>query len=669
MNSFVLLLATTFAISANVLAAEYKPLLVPTNVLVSSSSPRQTIWSGLTKKEQSLAKHLLSAAKAGEPIIYWQNHRHGLLIKSVIEKSLNAKNLPSTKKFLGDSFLEYLNYSAKFEDQSGPYSPANRKYVLRKTSAMQVAHFFKQYAAKTDARIAAEAVRLMTDEAYEVISRPEDAEGTNLENSGGNMYEHGLTGAEVAEAVRNGLNSNLNCRIIRAANGSVNCDVQALNNPALPQLVRRALEGVVRELELALPYATTKHQSSQITYLIKFLRTGDVEDFRQMNIEWVKDRTNSKVDFMMGFVEVYQDYLNQIGAWESYVQIVDPTTTQLSINLAQHAQTFENNMPYGEYKKTFPADYSPPAMMVYYFQELSAFRSGGYNLPNFDDIRRDVGAKNVIRLDLPGLQNDPTTLAVRRELFEEFLVHTKVEGVLTDWPAARRALVLLHEIIGHGSGTYNIKKYPGNEDPVGALGSLGSSLEEQRADQAALVFAADPVLVKIGFYKDQAEATRVRNAMYDSYLAIFLRDIAKQQSLSEAHHRGHWLLLNKLFEANAIEKTSRDGAPLTNENLVLNVKDYELFYKVSYDLLAELQRIKAERDEPALKEIYKRYAPLESINEPWMQAVIARGIKLKAYAGEIQQPWVLRKNTIVPLGERNKEGLLTLEGIAPYFGK
>lgn len=666
MKSLTLFLASLLT-SLNVCAAtesKYKPLPVPDNVRVTSSEPRQLVWSGLTAKEQLLATHLLRAATAGRPIIYLQNHRHGLLVKRMIENSLSAKNLPKTKALLGASFLEYINYAAKFTDQSGPYATSNRKYVLSKVTPDHVALLFRRHTRGASAQDIQESIKLLTDPEFEVLSQPEDPSGEGLETTGGNYYEKGLTGAQVAYAIKNGLNSNLNCRIQRDSKGDVVCDVQALNNPNLNPVVRQALTTIVRELNLAIPFATTDHQANQIRHLITYLQTGDTEEFRQMNIEWVKDGTQSKVDFMMGYVEVYQDYLSQIGAWESYVQIVDPKMTQLSVNLAKNAQDFENSMPFGKYKKTFPADYSPPAMMVYYFQELSAFRSGGYNLPNFDDIRRDVGAKNVIRLDLPGLDKNPKTLDVRRKMFEEFGLASNVETSVNNWTKARQAMVLLHEIIGHGSGTYDTTKYGPKEDPIGALGSLGSALEEQRADQAALVFVADPILVKVGFYKDQAEADLVKKVMYDNYLATFLQSTSKQRSLSEAHQRGHWLLINKLIEKNAIKKVAKDGtSPVTDENFVFAVVDYNLFHQVSSDLLAELQRIKAERDETGLKELFNRYAPLDTINEPWMQALIKRGEGLEINSGSIEQPWVLEKNQITVLGD------LTLEGIAPHFGK
>ncbi len=653
-------LLLAFTASAN----NYKPIPVPPNVRVISSAPRQVVWDGLSANEKKLATHLLAASVAAKDIIYNQNHRYGLAVKELIETALCEHHISKTKKFLGEAaYQEFLNYSAKFEDLMGPYEVSNRKYILTQVTPAQVDFLAKKYTGlNTNDR--AEVVKLLTDPNYEVISQPEDAEGTDLENSGGNMYEHGLTGADVKAAIKNGLNSNLNCRIVRGADGVPTCEIQALSNSRLPKVTRKALTKVVSELNKALPYALSEHQRNQLMYLVKYLREGDVEDFRKMNIEWVRDGTKSKVDFMMGWVEVYADYLNQIGSWESYVQIVDPVTTTISVNLAKNAQAFEDDMPYGQFKKKFPADYAPPALMVYYFRETSSFHSGGYNLPNFDDIRRDVGAKNIIRLDLPGQDKDPVTLKARREVYEEFLPAKNVDNAANDYMKWRRTLVLLHEIIGHGSGTYDTSKYGEKEDPVGALGSLGSALEEQRADLTALVFGADPKLVSVGLYADQAEAIRVRNSMYDAYLASFLQGVSKQRSLTEAHQRGHWLLIHRLMEQGAVAKMAKDGSrEFNDQNFVLGVVDYDKYYKVCYELLEELQRIKAVRDEAALARIFADEAPLKEIEQPWLQAVIQRGLKLSINNGAIEQPWKIDKNKVATFGGD------TIESIAPFYSR
>ncbi len=649
--------------SLSAFAADYKPISVPEKIRITSSAPRSVVWDRLSVKEKKLATHLLAAADAGKFILLHQNHRHGLLIKNMLEASLSKSNLPKTKKLLGTAFNEYLNYTIKFEDQVGPYTTSNRKYVLKKVSAAQVGNLFKLYAPKAQMGAVLESIRLLTDPAYEVLLKPESTSGNELENSGNNVYEHGITMAEVEDAFQKGLKSDVNCRIVRAASG-LTCEVQALNNKNLHPEVRDAMTKVVKHLKAALPFALSDHQSKQISYLIRFFMEGNVEDFRQMNIHWVKDGTASTVDFMMGYVEYQTDYKTLIGSWESYVQIVDPQTSKMSSELAKNAQTFENSMPYGEYKKTFPEGYSPPALMVYYFQEISSFRSGGYNLPNYDDIRRDVGAKNIIRLDLPGQDLDPNTLKDRREMYEAFAPANKVDDIVNYWAQGRKTKVLLHEIIGHGSGTYNTKKYGPKEDPTTVLGALGSSMEEQRADLAALVFAADPIMVKIGMFKDMEEAVRSRNAMYDAYNANFLRDVSKQQSLSEAHHRGHWLMMNIFIEKGAIAKTSKGGASqYTDETVVYSIVDYDKYHAACVELLARLQNIKAERLEDDLKEMYKNYGALEAIREPWLQAIIVRGKDLAINAGTFEQPWKIVNGKVQVFGTLNGEG------IAPFFSK
>ena len=48
-----------------------------------------------------------------------------------------------------------------------------------------------------------------------------------------------------------------------------------------------------------------------------------------MLTHWVRDRADSRVDFMIGWVEFEGDFLSRMAAWESYVQIVDPEEKRL----------------------------------------------------------------------------------------------------------------------------------------------------------------------------------------------------------------------------------------------------------------------------------------------------------------------------------------------------
>ncbi len=509
-----------------------------------------------------------------------------------------------------------------------------------------------------EARASGDIVRLMTDPKFEVQQYPENQQGDGLEYTGGNYYEHGTTGKEVHAAFDKTSKLTLNGRVERSPSGLV-CVPQTTKSPGL---VGEHLRKVVSHLKAALFFSKTKEQQAEINALIKYFNEGDVEDFRQASIAWVRDRATSRVDFMIGWVEFEGDWLSQMASWESYVQIVDPEISKLAQGLAGHAQYFEDAMPYGQFKKHFPSGYAPPAIMVYYFQEIAGLHSGGYNLPNFDDIRRDVGAKNVIRLPMPGEEDDPVLRAARHGALAEFLPADKVEAIQAHRPLVWRNLVLMHEIIGHGSGTYDTSKYAKAEDPVSALGAYGSALEEQRADLTALLFAGDPKLIEIGAIKDEDQAKLFRRLTYDAYLGDFLQRLSRDRSFAEMHQRGHWLFINKLLEAGAIHWIGRDGGAPTLDNQVLAVVDYDKFQTVVRDLLGELQAIKATRDEAGLKKLFEKYAPLDAIAQPWAQAIIRRGADLVINAGSVEQPWRITQN-----GKYESFGGTTLESIAPYW--
>ncbi len=642
-------------------AGDLKPLPLPKTIRVQSAAPRGEVWAKLSPREKLLAYHLIQAANAGRELLFERTHRHSLTIKGLLEEALSQEQIQKTKNQLGENaFQEFLVYAARFLDQGGPYAASNRKYLLEQVTQGQVQALIdgSSRGSSLSNSDRTEIARLLCDREYEVEQAPESLDGKGLERTGSNFYEKGITGPEVMAVLDKTLKPNINSRVARSGR-DLACETLTTQSPGV---VGATLQKVVGHLEAARAFALSDHQKAQIDQTIKYFQGGDVEDFRQASISWVRDRADSRVDFMIGWVEFEGDFLSRMAAWESYVQIVDPEVSGLAQALSKRAQDFENAMPYGPFKKNFPADYSPPALMVYYFQEISGFRSSGYNLPNFDDIRRDVGAKNIIRLPMPGEDADKTLKALRREALQEFLPAAKVEPVLAERERIWRNIVLMHEIIGHGSGTYDTSKYGKTDDPVSVLGRLGSALEEERADLTALVFVDDPKLVEAGALKDANEAKRFRQLTYDLYVSDFLQRLSRDRTLAEMHQRGHWLLINKLLRAGAIQWVARDGGTMTPENQVLAVVDYDRFHEVARAVLGELQAIKANREEKQLAALFSEYAPLSAIEQPWAQAVIRRGQRLAINAGYVEQPWRVTED-----GKYEVLGGTTLESIAPYW--
>ncbi|MBM4302975.1 MAG: hypothetical protein FJ112_01460 [Deltaproteobacteria bacterium] len=636
------------------------PMPLPKQLRIEGSLPRKKVWDRLNKKQKKFAYHLMLAGLEGKKLLAHQIHRHSQRIRTFIFDSVSKKQLDKTRKILGEEgFQEYLVYCAKFLDQAGPYASSNRKYTLKKTPINKLNQLMASLAPKWSETTKDEVLKLLTDPSYELQLYPENQEGTGLELTGGNIYEKGITGSEVKQVLDKSLKLNLNCRVTRQKSG-IDCEMQTTKTQGI---VGKTLQKIVAHLKNAIPWASTELQKEQLRKTIEYFETGNVEDFRAANIAWVKDGANSTVDTMMGWVEVYEDWLARVGSWETYVQVADPEISKQAQALATHAQYFEDGMPYGTFKKTFPKNYAPPALMVYYFQERGSYRTGGYNLPNFDDIRRDVGAKNIIRLPLPGETEDPAFKEMVKEALSEYAPAAKVDALLQDRETIWKVIVVLHEIIGHGSGTYDESKFGKGVDPISTLGPLGSALEEQRADLTALVFGGDKTLVEVGIYKNLDEAKRIRNGMYDYYVYDFLRRTSGQRTFTEAHQRGHWLFIKKLLEADAIGWASKNGSEShTLQDGVLIVNDYEKFYTVSKNLLAELQSIKANRNEKGLKELFQKYAPLDEIDSGWAQAIIKRGENLKINAGYVEQPW-----KITPTLQFKSLGDKTLESIAPFW--
>src|SRR5690606_40473148 len=84
--------------------------------------------------------------------------------------------------------------------------------------------------------------------------------------------------------------------------------------------------------------------------LIEYYKTGDLKIWDQYNIAWL-NATEGNIDYINGFIEVYNDPLGQKATYESMVQIKDFDMSEKMAILSKYAQWFEDNSPLKEEHK------------------------------------------------------------------------------------------------------------------------------------------------------------------------------------------------------------------------------------------------------------------------------------------------------------------------------
>src|SRR5690606_25250987 len=103
-----------------------------------------------------------------------------------------------------------------------------------------------------------------------------------------------------------------------------------------------ALEKVVFWLEKAEKVAENDRQAAALRKLIAYYKSGDLKDWRDFNINWTQ-ATDGDIDYIQGYVEVYNDPLGIKGSYESIVQIKDFEASARMKVMMDNAQWFEDN--------------------------------------------------------------------------------------------------------------------------------------------------------------------------------------------------------------------------------------------------------------------------------------------------------------------------------------
>ena len=399
-------------------------------------------------------------------------------------------------------------------------------------------------------------------------------------------------------------------------------------------LYGETIREIVSWLLKAQKYAENEGQKHVIDLLVKFYRTGSLEDFDRYSIAWVEQH-EGLVDFINGFIEVYGDPLGMKGTWEGIVEYKDLEATQRTQTISQNAQWFEDHSPVDpRFRKPevkgVTANVICAAMLGGEEYPASAI---GINLPNSNWIRQEHGSKSFTIGNLTDAYNKA---AQGNGFRDEFVIDKETVALMNQYADITDDLHTdLHECLGHGSG----QLLP-NTDPD-ALKAYGNTIEEARADLFGLYYVADHKLVELGLTpNDEAYKAQFYSYLMNGLLTQTIR-IKEGDKIEEAHMRNRaliawWTLEHaegavELVQEEVNYASAEDALKDAEGNIIttrtyVKVNDYEKLRHLFGDLLAEIQRIKSEGDYEAARQLVEKYAV--NIDPALHREILARYKKL-----------------------------------------
>ena len=399
-------------------------------------------------------------------------------------------------------------------------------------------------------------------------------------------------------------------------------------------LYGETIREIVSWLLKAQKYAENEGQKHVIDLLVKFYRTGSLEDFDRYSIAWVEQH-DGLVDFINGFIEVYGDPLGMKGTWEGIVEYKDLEATKRTQTISQNAQWFEDHSPVDpRFRKPevkgVTANVICAAMLGGEEYPASAI---GINLPNSNWIRQEHGSKSVTIGNLTDAYNKA---AQGNGFRDEFVIDKETVALMNQYADITDDLHTdLHECLGHGSG----QLLP-TTDPD-ALKAYGNTIEEARADLFGLYYVADHKLVELGLTpNDEAYKAQYYSYLMNGLLTQTIR-IKEGDKIEEAHMRNRaliawWTLEHaegavELVQEEVSYASAEDALKDAEGNIIttrtyMKVNDYEKLRHLFGELLAEIQRIKSEGDYEAARQLVEKYAV--NIDPALHREILARYKKL-----------------------------------------
>jgi dipeptidyl-peptidase-3 len=553
-----------------------------------------TGWENLTLKEQELVYYLTQAGNSGRDIMWDQHYKYNLKIRKALEHIYQNykgdKNSNDWKNF--EIYLKRVWFS----------NGIHHHYSSEKIKPSFSIGYFNGLLKDTKT--------ILSTQITEILFNDVDSKRVNLDSSKGllegsaiNFYDKGITQKETeafyamkaSPDPKKPYSYGLNSKLVRNSKGQLEEKVWKSGGMYGP-----AIDKIIYWLGKAQTVAENKKQGDAIGLLISFYKTGSLKTWDDYNIAWLQ-ATDGNIDYINGFIEVYNDPLGYRGSYEGIVQIKDFDMSKKMEVVSKNAQWFEDNSPLApEHKKKNVIGVSYKTVVV-------AGESGdsspstpiGVNLPNADWIRADYGSKSV---SLGNIIEAYSKSGGKGKLQEFANDEEEIRLAEKYADLGSKLHTSLHEVVGHASGQIN----PGVGTPKETLKNYASTLEEGRADLVGLFYLYNSKIQELGLvdnWKDlgmQCYDSYIRNGLMTQLVRLELG-----ANIEEAHMRNRQWVSAWVYEKgkkdNVIEMITRNG------KTYFNITDYDKLHDLFGQLLKEVQRIKSEGDFEAGKSLVETY--------------------------------------------------------------
>ena len=336
---------------------------------------------------------------------------------------------------------------------------------------------------------------------------------------------------------------------------------------------QEAMARVAREIKLAEKEALNETEKRMMSEYAKSFGSGSIEAFKESQRWWIKDQ-KPFVETDIGFVETYRDPHGVRGEWEGFVAMVNLERTKAFGNLVEAASTFIPKLPWSkdfEKDKFLSPDFTSLEVLSFAGSGIPA----GINIPNYDDIRQNLGFKNVSLGNVLSAKapNEPIPF-IRKEddqLYRDYR------------DPAFEVQVGIHELLGHGTGkllqetsqgqyNFDIKNPPTSpvtNKPVSTwykpgqtwssvFGPIASSYEECRAECVAMALSCEFEILKLFGFGDGKEdiSNEAGDVLYVAYLQMARAGVAalefwdpKSRKWGQAHMQARYSILRTFMDA------------------------------------------------------------------------------------------------------------------------